>query len=134
MLTLYAQASNTCITSQTYHKWSGDVILGYSGRYCSVYNYRIEHGLIKTSQISSVSYFNLVSWSFVWGPKPTKDPPWRRVWISDPCDSVPHNWGVEGGWYGSGWPLSGNTLPTPVPGYCQRTHFCDCCRNMGPFL
>ena len=22
-----------------------------------------------------------------------------------------------------------------MPGYfCQRTHFCDCCRNMGPFL
>jgi len=22
-----------------------------------------------------------------------------------------------------------------MPGYCrQQTHFCDCCRNMGPFL
>jgi len=26
-------------------------------------------------------------------------------------------------------------FPTPMPGYCcQRTHFCDCCRNMGIFL
>ena len=30
-------------------------------------------------------------------------------------------------------PLSGKILPTPMPVYCcQRTHFCDCCRNMGP--
>jgi len=37
MLALYAQASNTFITSQTYQKRSGDVILVYNDRYCSVY-------------------------------------------------------------------------------------------------
>jgi len=50
MLTLYAQASNTCITSQTYHKWSGAVILGNSGRCCSDYKLqnriRIDKGVI----------------------------------------------------------------------------------------
>jgi len=37
MVALYAQASNMFITSQTYQKRSGDVVLGNSGRYCSVY-------------------------------------------------------------------------------------------------
>jgi len=34
---LYAEASNTFITSQTYQKLSGNVFLGNSGRYCPVY-------------------------------------------------------------------------------------------------
>jgi len=37
-------------------KWSGDVILGNSRRYRSVYKlqYKTEHGLIKTTLISNV--------------------------------------------------------------------------------
>jgi len=97
MLTLYAQASNTFITSHTYQKWSGDVIPGISCRYCSVNNLqdRVEYGLIKTLLISSASYLNLRSRSFVWGAK------WWRDWILGPCDSVPPIGDVEGGWYGS---------------------------------
>jgi len=34
---LYAQVTNTFVTSQMYEKLSGDVILGNSGWYCSVY-------------------------------------------------------------------------------------------------
>jgi len=42
-------------------KRSGDVILGNSGRYCSVYKWqdKTEHELIKTTLISSVSHLNL---------------------------------------------------------------------------
>jgi len=32
--------------------------------------------------IHSVSYFNLGAWSFVWGIKPTKVPPWRPDWLA----------------------------------------------------
>jgi len=48
---LYAQASNTFITPQTYQKWLGDVILRNSDRYCSVYKLqdKKEYGLIKTT-------------------------------------------------------------------------------------
>jgi len=43
----YAQAANLFSTSQMYQKWSGDVILGYNGRYCSVYELhdKTEHGI-----------------------------------------------------------------------------------------
>ena len=55
----FAKASNYFITSKMYQKWSGDVILGYSGRHCSVYEWqsKIEHELIKTTLISSVLHF-----------------------------------------------------------------------------
>jgi len=48
---LYAQASNTFITSQTYQKLLGDVILRNSGRYCSVYKLqdKTEYRLIKNT-------------------------------------------------------------------------------------
>ena len=48
------------ITLQMYQKWSGDIILGNSGRYCFVYELqdRTEYGLMKTSQIFSVSCFS----------------------------------------------------------------------------
>ena len=67
MVTLYAQASNTFITSQTYQKWSGDVILCNSGRYCSVYKLqnKTEYGLIKTKVISS----GVASPKIWWGAK-----------------------------------------------------------------
>jgi len=29
--------------------------------------------------------------------------PQRWDWISDPCDSMAPNWGMEGGWFGSGF-------------------------------
>jgi len=63
------------ITSQTYQKYSGVVILGNSGRYCSDYKLqdKTEWGLIRTSLISSVSHFHLVL-KFCLGAKPTKDP------------------------------------------------------------
>jgi len=58
---LFTQASNSFITSQMYQKLSGDVFLGNSGRYCSVYAWqdKIEHELIKTTLISSVSHLSL---------------------------------------------------------------------------
>ena len=57
---LYAQVSNSFIISLTYQKWSGDVILDNSGRYCSAYKWqdKTEHQLIKTTLISSVSHLN----------------------------------------------------------------------------
>jgi len=91
MLTLYAQAPNTSITSQTYHKSSSYVILGNSCfRYCFVYKLhdRIEYGLIKTSLISGVSYFNLGGWSFIWGAKLTKAPRIDGTEFRLLCDSV----------------------------------------------
>ena len=44
-----------------YQKWSSDVILGNSGRYCSVYKLqdKTEHNLVKATVVSSVSHFNL---------------------------------------------------------------------------
>jgi len=47
MVTLYAEASNTFFISQAYQKLSGDVILGNSCRYCSVYKLqdKTEYGL-----------------------------------------------------------------------------------------
>jgi len=50
-------------------KLSGNVILYNSGRHCSAYNFQDKTvcGLTKTLLISSVSYFNLEGWSFVWG-------------------------------------------------------------------
>ena len=61
MVTLYAQASNTLITSQAYQKWSGGVILGNNRRYCSVYELqdKTEYRLKKATLISSLSHFNL---------------------------------------------------------------------------
>jgi len=53
------QASNRLITSQTYQKWSGDVVLGRRGMYCSVYKLQNRIGLIKTPLISSVLCFKL---------------------------------------------------------------------------
>jgi len=64
-------------------KCSGDVILGNSGRYCSVYKLQDnrECGLIKTTLISSVSHFNLMV-ETLFGAQ--KSPPWRWYWILDP--------------------------------------------------
>ena len=51
MVTLYAPASNAFITSQTYQRWSDDIILRNSGRYCSVHKLqdKTQYGLIKTT-------------------------------------------------------------------------------------
>jgi len=95
---LYAQASNTFITSQTYQTWSGDIILGNSAGVALSINNRTEYGLTKTSLISSVSYLNLEGWNLVWGAKLENVLLWRRVRILGPCDSVPPP--IE--WYG-GW-------------------------------
>ena len=63
MLTLYDQASNMLISSQTYHKLSGDVILGDSGSAAgtalSKLQDKTENRLIKTALISSASHFDL---------------------------------------------------------------------------
>jgi len=61
MVTLYAQASDTFINSQTYQKWSGDFILGNRGTYRSVYKIqnKTEYEMIKITLIFSVSHFNL---------------------------------------------------------------------------
>jgi len=55
-------------------KWSGDVVLGDSGRYCSVYKLqdKTKHGLIKTTLISTVSHFNLGSEALFGGLSPQK--------------------------------------------------------------
>ena len=67
-----------------YQKWYGDVILGNSDRYCSVYKLqdKTEHKLIKTTLISSVSHFNSRVEVFLGVAKPTK---WPRGWILGPC-------------------------------------------------
>jgi len=63
MLTLYDQASNVFITSQTYQKLSGDVILGNNGSAAgtalSKLQDKTEYRLIKTALISSASHFDL---------------------------------------------------------------------------
>jgi len=108
MLTVYAQASNTIITSQTYQKWSGDVILSNRGRYSSVYKLqeKIEYGLLKASLISSVSYFNL--WVKALCGKLSGDGTGFRA----PCDSVwPPLGGMESRWYGSGYRQGEHTPP-----------------------
>jgi len=104
MLTLYAQASNTLITSQMYQKWSGDVVPGISCRYCSVYKLqdRIEYGLIKISLISSASYFNFGSRSFVRGVSGDGAGFWAPVTEWAP------NWGV--------WNTADTALPTSTSG------------------
>jgi len=82
MMQLYAQASNTFNTSQMYQKWWGDVILGNSGRYCSVYKLqdKTEHELIKTiTLIHSLSHFN--SEGSFGGKSPQSVP---REWILGP--------------------------------------------------
>jgi len=84
---------------------------------------RIEYWLIKTSLISWVSYFNFGVEVLFWRLSPQK-PPRRRDWISVPSDRVTPDWGMEGDWYGSGWPPLEKILPTPIPGYCcQRRVF-----------
>jgi len=63
MVTLYDQASNVFITSQTYQKLSGDVILGNNGSAAgtalSKLQDKTEYRLIKTALISSASHFDL---------------------------------------------------------------------------
>jgi len=75
MVTLYDQASNVFITSQTYQKLSGDVILGNNGSAAgtalSKLQDKTEYRLIKTALISSASHFDL-------GLKLCFDPPERR--------------------------------------------------------
>ena len=73
---LYAQASNTFITPQTYQKWSGDLILGNTSRYYCVYKLqdKTEDGFIKTALISSVSHFNLGVETLFVGLKPKEVP------------------------------------------------------------
>jgi len=80
MLTLCAQAPNTFITSQTYRKRLGDVILGNSGNYSSALNLqeRIECGLIKNPLISNVSRFIVEALEIYLGGKPTNQPLWWR--------------------------------------------------------
>jgi len=130
MVTRCAQASNTCIIAQTY-KSLGDIILGKSFRYCSVYKLqdRIQYRLIKTSLISSVSYFNLGVVKLYMGAKLIRAPPRRRDWISVPLwqQGAP-NWGVRI-WF---VPLE-KILPTSLL-LLQRTNFCVLCRNIGYFL
>ena len=98
MLTLYAQASNTFNTSKTYQKLSGDVILGISCRYCSVYKLqdRMEYGLIETSLISSASYLSF-GWgrNFVWGLSGDGTEFRAPVRACSPIGVM------ESGWYGS---------------------------------
>ena len=76
MVTLYAQASNTFIISQTYQKWSDDIIVGNSGRLSSVYKLqdKTEYGLIKATLISSVSHFNFGVETSFRGLSPQKCP------------------------------------------------------------
>jgi len=47
--------------SQMYQKWWGDVLLGNSSGYCTVYKLqdKTEQGLIKTALIYNVSHFSL---------------------------------------------------------------------------
>jgi len=75
LLTLYDQGSNMCITSQTYQKLSGDVILGNSGSAAgttpSKLQDKTEYRLIKITLISSASHFNL-------GSETLFNPPGRR--------------------------------------------------------
>jgi len=87
MATLYAQASNMFITSQEYQKWSGYVIPGNSCRCCSVYNLQIktEHGLIKSTLISSVSNFSLRVEILLGEISPWRSPRGVGTEFSAPC-------------------------------------------------
>jgi len=69
----------TFITSRTYQKWSGDVILCDSGKYCSGHKLQdiTKYGLIKIHWFLAF-YITFVGLSFVWEAKPTKSPSWRR--------------------------------------------------------